>query len=330
MKNSDLTTLYHKALNKTPLTQAEGNFLINTPDGRLTELLTLAGRLRAHHCGDKVQLCAIVNAKSGCCSEDCVYCAQSGHHRTEAESYPLMTPQKMIEAKEAARKLGVNCFSIVTSGRGMDERGEIAAVQAALSRFSGVEASASLGILSRAHLRELKAAGLKKFHHNLETARSFFEKVCTTHTYDERLATIKNAQAAGLKICCGGIFGLGETPEQRVELALEIAGLDVESVPINILHPIPGTKIYNEAQPLRWQDILKLIATYRFILPNKVILLAGGREKNLGEHQDKIFAAGANGLLIGNYLTTGGRSVADDLAMIEAAGLEPCPNTDQK
>lgn len=318
-----LQKIFKKALAKQKITQTEGEFLINTPDERLEDLLSLAVKIREKHCGNKAYLCAIINAKSGNCSEDCVYCAQSVHHQTNSAVYSLVTPEKMLAAQEEARKLGVHCFSIVTAGHSMEKPDELTTIKKILKDFDGVTAAASLGILSKNTLTELKNAGLKKYHHNLETARSFFDRICTTHNYEERVATIERAKEAGLKICCGGIFGLGETAAQRIELALELARLEVESVPINILHPIPGTKIFGQVQPLRWQDILKLIAAFRFILPDKTLILAGGREKNLGVHQDKIFAAGGNGLLVGNYLTTGGRSVADDLAMIKASGLEP-------
>jgi biotin synthase len=179
----------------------------------------------------------------------------------------------------------------------------------------------SLGILSKEQLKKLKQAGLKRLHHNLETARSFFPKMCTTHTYNERIATIKAAKEVGLEVCSGGIFGLGETPAQRVELAMELRGLDVQSVPINILNPIKGTKAARTYQPMRPLDILKLLATYRLMLPKADLGIFGGRELSLRSLQPLMYIAGANQTLLGNYLTTAGRPPEEDVQMIKDLGL---------
>jgi biotin synthase len=192
-----------------------------------------------------------------------------------------------------------------------------------VSEISGVKKCASLGLITKEQAIKLKEAGLEKFHHNLETAESFFSNMCTTHAYKDRIATIMNAKSAGLRVCVGGIFGIGESLEQRVELGMAIAELDVDSVPINIVHPIEGTKIYGHTEKVAVNDVLKLIATYRFLMPDKVIGVFGGRESNLGDRQKEIFRAGANSILVGNYLTVKGNKAMDDMNMLKELGLEP-------
>ncbi len=317
----NLTAIYEKALGCKKLSKQEAEFIINTSDENLPELLSLADKLRKKYFKKKVMLCGIVNARSGNCSEDCSFCAQSGHNKAEIKKYPLLNKTELVSAAKKAKQAGVGCFSLVTSGKGLNQEKDLSVVQETLSEINGMNKCTSLGILSKAQLAKLKKAGLNKYHHNLETAKSFFQNICTTHSYADRVKTIKNAHAAGLKVCSGGIFGLGETPEQRVELGLDIRNLPVESVPINILHPIPGTAIYGKVKTLRWQDILKLIATYRFLMPDRTIGVFGGREYNLKSQQKKIFQAGANSILIGNYLTTKGNSVKADLQLLKQAGM---------
>ena len=180
-----------------------------------------------------------------------------------------------------------------------------------------------MGLITKEQAIKLKEAGLEKFHHNLETAESFFSNMCTTHSYKDRVATIMNAKSAGLRVCVGGIFGIGESLQQRIELGVAIADLDVDSVPINIVHPIEGTKIYGRTEKVSVNDVLKLIATYRFLMPDKVIGVFGGRESNLGDRQQEIFGAGANSILVGNYLTVMGNKAIDDINMLKELGLEP-------
>ena len=318
-----LIKIFQKALKRQKLTAAEALFLINTPAQDLPEFLGYANQLREKFCKNEVSLCSIVNAKSGRCSEDCIFCAQSGKHQSKINNYPLLTEKELLKAAQTAQKNGVNCFSLVTSGKGVTNPRDFKIVKAVLKKMKGFTKSASLGILSKAQLIELKKVGLQKYHHNLEAAKSFFPKMCTTHTYAQRVQTVKNAQAAGLSVCCGGIFNLGETPAQRVELGLALRALAVDSVPINILNPIPGTKIYAEAKPISPQDIFRLIATFRFLMPDKTIGVMGGREYNLKDKQSEIFKAGANGILVGGYLTTVGNTVAQDKQMLKALGLKP-------
>jgi biotin synthase len=308
------------------LSQKEALKLISTPDDATFELLVEAYRVRKKHKGNRIKLCAIVNAKSGKCSENCSFCAQSAHHQTHTPSYPLLSSAEIIAAAKAAEKnMQATCFSIVTSGKATKTEAEIEAIGTsleAISRETQLNRCVSIGILTKAELLALKKKGLKRLHHNLETAKSFFDQICTTHTYEERLATIKAAKEIGLEVCCGGIFGLGESLEQRIELAFTLKELAVESVPINILNPIPGTPAAENYQPMSPLEVLRLIATYRLILPEADIGVFGGREKALGSLQPLMFLAGANVTLVGDYLTTQGQAPEKDLQMIKDLGLE--------
>ena len=310
----------------TPVTQAEALGLINTPDGELMSLLAGAEKLRRHAHGNKVKLCGIVNAKSGRCSENCSFCAQSAHHQTDCQVYPLLNEKELIAAaRHAEAGMSATCFSIVTSGKSVHTAAELATIGSALATMAKetkLNRCVSLGTLNLEQIQKLKAAGLKRLHHNLEAAESFFDKICTTHTYQARVKTIKLAQATGLEVCSGGIFGLGETPAQRIELAFALKELNVQSVPINILNPVAGTPAAKSYQPMTPFEVLKLVATYRFILPSQDIGIFGGREKALGTLQPLMFLAGANVTLIGDYLTTKGEAPAKDLQMIRDLGLE--------
>ncbi|MBI5078755.1 biotin synthase BioB [Candidatus Saganbacteria bacterium] len=308
------------------ISQREAKELIHAPDPDLFFLLAAAEKIRRHFKENKIKLCAIVNAKSGHCSENCVFCAQSAHYKTDVNAYPLLTEKEMTAAAKAAEeKMSATCFSIVTSGRAVHSDAEISAVCAALKAVTAetrLNRCVSLGTLNTGQIKKLKAAGLKRLHHNLETAESYFDKICTTHTYQERLNTIKLAKENGLEVCSGGIFGLGETPEQRIELAFALRELKVDSVPINILNPIPGTPAAENYRPLPPLEVLRLVAAFRFILPDKDIGVFGGREKALGSLQPLMFIAGANVTLIGDYLTTKGQPPEKDLQMIGELGLE--------
>src|SRR3989339_349685 len=300
--------------------------LIKTSDGDTFDLLSAANHIKQNFKGNKVKLCAIINAKSGKCSENCSFCAQSVHHKTSSDVYPLMSDEDIFSAaKNSQDKMGATCFSVVTSGKSIVKEDELSTIGSAIKNITdktNLNRCVSMGTLSKNQIEELKSKGLKRLHHNLEAAESFFKKVCTTHTYKERLSTIKAAKEAGLEVCSGGIFGLGETLEQRIELAFTLQKLDVESVPINILNPIKGTpaaKNYKQMEPL---EVLRLIATYRFILPKADIGVFGGRERALRDLQPLMFMAGANVTLVGNYLTTKGQAPEKDLQMIADLGLK--------
>jgi biotin synthase len=286
------------------------------------DLIACAGKIRRHFTPGPVFKCAIVNAKSGLCSEDCAFCAQSAHHRTGAEIYDLLGAGHLEAEGLKAAASGATHFSIVTSGTALTDKDidTVCRVASRLRTKTGLTLCASPGMLDLNAALKLKAAGVSRYHHNLETARSYFDAICTTHDYDDDINSLEVAKAAGLVVCSGGIFGMGESWSQRVELAFTLKELDVDSVPINFLNPIKGTRLQDHPKlpPL---EALKVIALYRFIHPRKDITVCGGRETTLGDFQSWIFAAGANGLMVGNYLTTRGRSMEADAAMIRDLGL---------
>lgn len=296
--------------------------LIRIQGKGIYDLLTAANRVRERFKGNKISLCSIVNAKSGRCPENCSFCGQSAFYDTEATEYGLIEPEVIADAANRAKGMKSREFSIVTSGTRVENEKELERLCQALQKIgNGMERCASLGIMTREALLKLKDAGLESYHHNLETARSYFPSICTTHDYEEDVNTVRTAKELGFKTCCGGIFGLGESLEQRVEMAFTLKELDVDSVPMNFLNPIKGTKLGNSktVPPL---EGLKTIAVYRFILPEKNIIVSGGREITFRDLQSMIFMAGANGTLIGNYLLTKGRGPEELLQMIEDLGLE--------
>lgn len=290
----------------------------------LFDLFVAASRIKEFFVGNRIHLCSIINAKSGRCGEDCAFCAQSVHHETGAPVYPLISEEGITTAALRAERNGSGCFGIVTSGTSVASGDELETICAALRSIryqSRVSPSCSLGIIDRETSLKLKEAGAITYHHNLETARSFFPNICTTHDYEEDVETVRNAKAAGLRVCCGGIFGMGESMAQRIELAFTLRELDVDSVPINFLNPVPGTRLA-DADFLTPLECLNTIALYRLILPAKKITICGGREKNLRDLQSWMFLAGANGTMIGNYLTTSGRDEEQDRRMLKDLELE--------
>jgi len=288
----------------------------------LKELLSVANQIREEKKGDIVFTCSIINAKSGQCSENCAFCAQSKYHKTNIKVYPLLSKEEIIRKASFMKRSGATRFSIVTSGK-MPSRREIEKISETIREIKekvGISVCASLGILDKDMAKMLKDSGLDRYHHNLETSKSFFSNICTTHSYEEDLKTLEIAKEVGLKVCSGGIIGLGEGWEQRIELALTLKELNVDSIPINFLIPIPGTRLENMPL-LSSSDALKAIAILRIINPEKDITICGGREKILRDEQNKIFFAGANGVMIGDYLTTKGRKIEDDLKMINELGM---------
>ena len=284
-----------------------------------------ATKIREHFKGKKVFTCSIINAKSGMCSEDCAFCAQSKYHNTNISVYPLLSKHELVEKGMYMASMGANKFSFVTSGKKLSKKEIDTICEAAflLREKTDLKLCASLGILDKDSAVSIKQAGISRYHHNLETARSFFKDICTTHDYDEDVMTIKVAKKVGLEVCSGGIMGLGEEFSHRLELAEFLSHLDVDSIPINFLNPIKGTKLQNMPilPPL---EALMCIAIFRFLNPKKDITICGGREVCLGDFQSWIFLAGANGIMIGNYLTTLGRDINDDLKMIKQLNLELC------
>ncbi len=286
------------------------------------ELFALSDSTRIHFHGNRIDLCSIVNARSGACPEDCSFCAQSVYSKTNIKAYPLVTREKSLEAAESAKKSGVKRFCIVTSGKRTSGR-DLEQICNFVSdiRKRGLLPCATLGMLNTPELKTLKDAGLHRYHHNLETSEAFFRQICTTHTYKEKIKTIEAAKLLGLSICSGGIFGLGESWGDRIDMAFALKEIGVDSVPINFLTPIHGTPLGNRKM-LNPVEALKIVAIYRLILPESEIRICGGRPTTLRDLQAYIFMAGANGLLIGNYLTTSGRNPEDDLKMIQDLELE--------
>ena len=288
----------------------------------LIDLFAASNRIREHFQGNTVDICSIVNAKSGACSEDCRYCAQSSHYTTDALVYPLIDVDRMAEAAQGAKENGARRFCIVTSGRGIDDAADLRTIARGIERVQviGLSPCATLGTLSIDQLKYLKDAGLTRYHHNIETSREYFPKVCTTHTYDERIDLLVQARSIGLSACSGGILGMGEIMQDRISMAFALRDLDVDSIPINFLMPVPGTPLASVTaiSPL---EALHAIALFRFILPGKEIRVCGGRGSVLGDLHPFIFLAGANGFMIGNYLTRTGLDPVDDLAILASLGL---------
>ncbi len=291
----------------------------------IISLISCANIIRNEYKGPLIETCAIVNARSGRCPEDCKFCSQSARYSTKIEKYPLLHEDTTIAKAKQAFAIGARAFGIVTSGRGTDndkDLDKICGTVKRLSKETTIKACASLGVLTPDSARKLRAAGLKRYHHNLETAESFFRQICTTHQYSDRLNTIKIAKETGLEVCCGGIFGIGESPLQRIEFAYTLKKLEVDSIPMNFLNPIPGTPLENEP-PLSSMEILKLIAIYRYIHPKTDIRICGGRGRNLRNTQALMYPAGANAVMIGDYLTVPGSDPAQDLQLIRDLMLSP-------
>ena len=286
------------------------------------ELAAQATRIREKFTGKEVDLCALVNAKAGECAENCSFCGQSGHYNTGVSTYSLMDPDQIVERAKQAKEFGAKRFCIVTATRGLSDK-DLPAVCEAVRRVKeevGIVPKCSLGFVTDDQLEQLKAAGMTRYNHNLEAAESHFPEICTTHTYQDRLNTLKMLKKHGLEICSGGILGIGESRTERLQLAFALAEMDVECAPINVLNPRPGTPLEGQTPP-NPREVIKTIAVFRFILPRAKLELGGGREVNLRDFQGMAFLAGANSLIIGGYLTTFGRQPAHDMQMLQDLGF---------
>ncbi len=316
--------LKNKAIKKNGLSAAEALDLFIEGTDRTFRVMAAATEIREHFKGKSIILCGITNAKSGKCPEDCSFCAQSAHYATEASTYPLQKTSRIIEEAALAARNGAEFFGIVTSGKAIKTKKEWSEIFKAIDRIGqlGLKPCASLGIIDAQKAHDLKAAGLYRYHHNLETSGSFFANVCTTHAYAEDMETVRIAKDAGLSVCSGGIIGMGEGITHRIELAETLRKLDVDCIPVNILHPVKGTPLGRTA-PLPPLEILMTIAVFRFMLPDRDIKVCGGKEKNLRQLLPLGIVAGANSLMTGNYLTTEGRTSALDVEMITDLGLSP-------
>ena len=318
-----IAELAERALAGEAIGPEDAKWLFELNGQDVYDLLYWANRVRHKFKGDKIEFCAILSAKRGACPEDCRFCSQSAHHSTRVPAHALMDTDQMVAAAEACDPRHTVSFGIVTSGAKIETDDEWARLLAAvrgIAERGRVGVCGSLGFLTPEHAAQLREAGMRRYNHNLETARSFFATICSTHSYDDRVATIRAAQAAGLEVCCGGILGMGENVDQRVELAMALRELDVAAIPLNFLNPIPGTPLAH-LSPITPMEILKIVAVFRLLLPSKTIKMCGGREVGLRDLQSWMFYAGANGAIIGDYLTTRGRSPEDDLRMIRDLGM---------
>jgi biotin synthase len=300
------------------ITRAEARELFDFQGESLYDLFYAANKVRRHFHGNRVTFCSILPTKFGNCSEDCKFCAQSAWYDTGITTHGMMEPEKIVDAMTFARDHGASAFGMVNSGRGPTARDWPELMQAvrATQEVNGICHCVDVGTLSAEQAQELKAAGVRRVNHNLETSREFYPQIVTTHTWDERVETVRHVQDAGLESCCGCIFGMGESLDDRVSVAFSLKELNPVVVPVNFLNPIPGTPL-SHLTPPKPMEILKIIAVMRLILPRVDLKVAGGREKNLRDLQSWIFYVGATSALIGNYLATYGRPHDEDLRMIE-------------
>jgi len=288
----------------------------------LWDLFAAANRVREFYHAKKADLCSIINAKSGLCTEDCSYCAQSLHYFTGAPVYPMLAVPQIAAAAESAKKNGAKRFSIATSGRGIESSKDFQTIAKGIEaiRKLGLFPCATLGALNKEQLLILKQAGLDRYHHNIETSKDFFPRICSTHSFEDRLQVLRDAQDIGLSVCSGGIFGMGESMDERINMAFTLREMKVDSIPINFLMPIQGTPLEHQS-PIQPLEALHIIALFRLILPQTEIRVCGGRQRALQQLHSLIFTAGANGLMIGNYLTTSGMDPEQDLNTIKNLDL---------
>ncbi|MGL4450810.1 MAG: biotin synthase BioB [Sarcina sp.] len=316
----NINEIKDKVLKGYKITKEEALELYKAQDIEI--LKAAANEIREKLCGKSVDLCSIVNGKSGKCSENCKYCAQSIHFKTGVQEYPLMSYEEVEKIARENEEEGVNRFSIVTSGKGLygKDFDRVVDYYDRLNKNCGISLCASHGIVDKESLDKLKKVGVKRYHHNLETSARYYEEICTTHTYQERIDTIKYAKELGLEVCSGGIIGMGESVEDRVELALTLRDLEIKSIPVNALMAIPGTPLEKQ-ENLSEGEILRSIAMFRFVNPTANIRLAAGRNLLTG-FGESAFKAGANATITGNLLTTCGNKIKDDKEMIKNIGLK--------
>lgn len=285
------------------------------------ELCDAADKIRRARCGDRMDTCSIVNARSGRCGEDCKWCAQSARHRTGVEEYPIVDGESLDRAVDHHTRAGVGRLSLVTSGRRVSGRDldSFCALYSRISARSGMSLCASMGLLDREGMKKLYAAGVRRYHCNLETSSDFFPTLCTTHTHADKLATIAAAREAGMEVCSGGIIGMGESLRQRLTMVAEAREAGAVSVPVNILNPIPGTPLESTA-PIGEEEIVRSLALMRFVAPDCVIRFAGGRARISERATRRMLTGGVNGALVGDMLTTVGNDMEGDFEMFRSLG----------
>jgi biotin synthase len=312
-----------KVLSGQKISEEEAEKLVNISDESLHVLSDAANEITRKLCGDIVDVEALINAKKGKCQEDCSFCSQSAFYKTEIDTYKLLPPETIVQNAMHAKEDGVKSFCLVCAWRGPTEKDfeQISTIIKKINEDVGIEVNCSLGFINKDMAVKLKELGVKRYNHNLEASRSFFSKICTTHSYDERMETNLIVKDVGLELCCGGIIGMGETRMQRLELGLDLAKLSPEECPINMLVPQKGTPLELQTR-LSIHEILRIIAVFRFLMPKTILKIAGGREIYLANDQEKVLLGGANGIITGGYLTIGGNSPSDDFQMISKIGLE--------
>ena len=321
--NKKIEQIADKLIQKKNISYDEALYLMERSGNEIYDLLYWANHIRYNSFKNVISSCSIISVKQGSCSEDCTFCSQSTHYGTDISSFPLIEKEGISEAVESAGKFKVNSLGVVTSGYSLEEDKDfnrICDYVHELSKEEGVPIHTSIGIVTDEMAEKLVSSGVKMINHNLETSEKYFPNVCTTHSYKERVETIINAKKVGMEVCSGGIFGVGESVEDRLDLAFALKALDVDAIPLNFLNPVENTPLSFE-KSLEPMEILKIIAVFRFIFPDKEIKIAGGREANLRELQSWMFYAGANSTMIGNYLTTKGNSAHEDLQMVKDLGL---------
>ena len=312
-------TLGNEILEGKMITKQEAIELYGQP---LQELCQKANEIRKQFCSNRFDICTIINGKSGRCSENCRFCAQSAYSHTNAAEYPLLPAEEIVAQAKVNDKQGVLRYSIVTSGKRLSDQ-EVDKMCEAVQKIkeeTDISICISFGLLKEEQYRKLKAAGVTRVHNNLETSRKNFPNICTTHTFEDKVNAIRAAQAAGLSVCSGGIMGLGETPEDRIDMALTLRELGIKSVPVNMLNPIPGTPL-GQNKKLTAEDMCRIVAVYRFILPDASIRLAGGRGL-LPDKGRSCFLSGANAAISGDMLTTAGITVETDMNLLKELGYE--------
>lgn len=317
----DIETLKNKVLSGKDLTEDEAYLLVDIAEQNPDKLWDAASEITAKFCRPVFDSCSILNARSGKCSENCKWCAQSAHFNTNIDTYSLVGHDDCMKAAQLNREHNIHRFSLVTSGRAMKGRDleRACGYYAEIDKEGGLELCASMGLLDEKELEKLYKAGVRRYHCNLETAPSHFKTLCTTHDIKDKLRTIEKARKLGFEICSGGIIGMGETMKQRVEFALTLREIAPNSIPINILQPIPGTPLENTA-PLTKEEILTTIAIFRFIHPSTVLRFAGGRAQLSRDTQIQAMRIGINGAIVGDLLTTVGSTVAKDRELVSEVG----------
>lgn len=322
MKESPLREIDKKGMDG--ISKEEAFFVLNSTEEEFSELKRIATEIRKNVFSNRLYICSIISAKTGFCSEDCSFCSQSRRSRAEIKKHPLMVVEEIVDSARKAKESGARKFCIVMSGKSPSdsEMDRVVSAVRIIREELEMEADASLGIIDEKKAKILKEAGISHYNHNLETSPSYFDKICTTHSFNERLKTLKILSSYGIELCSGGIFGMGERDEDILELAFILKEINPSVIPINFLHPIKGTPLEN-IPPISVDKALRILCAFRLIHPRAIIKVCGGREFVLKERQWEIFSAGANGFILGNYLTTKGDEPSKDLMEIQKLGLIP-------